>query len=309
MCRTLLAVAAALAVVVSTSWAQEKAKPDPAPDVPVADVAAQPAVTAESESKVYFLNHIPASDAVKAVAQMLVRRGVVQPVPVSIANGLVVTAKPEAHAEIKQVLEALDQPPAKVAIEVDIAQVTWSDTGKSVDGAPVGNRAGVQLDLTKQGPELVARLKELEKQGHLEMLNKITLSALNNQQARLQVGDHRQMGRPSPSRSGFPGSTVVSAQTTGTMLALTPRVGHDGTITLQAQLEKSFVDSGLEEAAAAAGGQSSGVVTATLQTTVTLEHGETAVLGGYSASAKPGQSQLVVLVTARVAGREEQASK
>jgi type II secretory pathway component GspD/PulD (secretin) len=98
-------------------------------------------------------------------------------------------------------------------------------------------------------------------------------------------------------------------ETTGTILSVTPRVAHDGGIMLQVNLEKSFVNPRSEDSNIPAEVRSAGTMTATLQSTVSLRDGETVVLGGFSSSSKPGQSQLVMLLTGRLARPEVPAGK
>ena len=260
---------------------------------------------------VYRISHVPVQDLGIAISQML-RSTQARIAPEAISNSLLISATPEVHQEIQQAIAVLDRPAPRVSIDAEIVHVAWFDPGKAVADSPPGTRAEALVDLSANPKELVARLRLLEQKGLVEVLNRLSLSALSNQTAHITVGDRRQVtrsstggrvsqptGTRSPDASGFPGweRGVSTLENTGTILGVTPRVGHDGTIALKIDLEKSYLSPRPDDASASA------ILTATLQSTISLRDGETVVLGGFSSSTKPGQSQLVMLVTARIAAR------
>jgi len=131
----------------------------------------------------------------------------------------------------------------------------------------------------------------------------------------LQVGERKPMVTGSAvsagfSRGGSPSRPPmrqfsVTYENVGLMVGVTPRVNPDGVVTMEIDVEKSWLGSA-EEGPAVAESDSGGPVrarrvrTTTAKSTVSAADGKTVVLGGLTTRSETEAEQIVILVTPRI---------
>lgn len=212
-------------------------------------------------------------------------------------NSLVIRALPRDYRQIREAIERLDTLPLQVLIEATIAEVTLTNDlrygvewffksgdfqttlsqriGGSVTSAFPGFSALVS------GADARAVLNALEAVSDVNVISSPQLLVLDNQTARLQVGDQVPITvqQATPLTGGI--DTIVNSielRDTGVILTVTPRVNAGGLVVLEIQQEVSNVvrSETLTESERATPTISQRQVS----TTVAVQSGETVALGG-----------------------------
>ena len=175
-------------------------------------------------------------------------------------NALLIAATPRDYGLIRQVLEGIDTPPMQVLIEVTVAEVTLNDnlrygvqyflnsrggasnnvstlltTGTSATGiAPPVPGFSLALTAANMQPRIV--LDALSDLTQTKVISTPRLMVLDNQTARLQVGDVvpiiTQSAASTLSQSPLVLSNVQYKET-GVVLEVTPRVNAGGNVTME----------------------------------------------------------------------------
>lgn len=229
-------------------------------------------------------------------------------------NALVILASPGDYEKIEAAIKKLDVVPRQVLIEVLIAEVTLTDelqygvdwfinarSGMSMGGSgvlepnitrgslnmgtlpssptspvPALASGGLQL-INTLGGDVRGVLTAIGKDSRLRIVSSPTLMVIDNQKAKIQVGD--KVPTLSSTQTGVTTGTGVISNInyldTGVLLTVTPRVNAGGRITLEI----------LQEVSAASKTESSTIDSPTLtqrsaQSVVTTQSGETLVFGG-----------------------------
>ncbi len=201
---------------------------------------------------------------------------------------VVVEDLPESLARITAYIAQIDRPPRQVLIEAHVLQVTLDETTRcGVNLDQLMRCGGSTLKLTTTGfanpnaeQAFLATLDGGDLGGVIEAIQTTTdaktlgspkILVLNEQEARLQVGEHL----------GFKVSTTTETSTiqnvqfldVGVVLRLTPRITRDGCVLLHVRPEVSKgavnPETGLPESQ-----------TAELETDVMLNDGQGMVIGG-----------------------------
>jgi hypothetical protein len=209
---------------------------------------------------------------------------------------VVVEDLPESLARITAYIAQVDRPPRQVLIEAHILQVTLDDTTRCGVNLSqlltIANAKGVAIPAktltlkttgfadasakqaflaTLDGTDLGGVIEALQTTTDAKTLGSPKLLVLNEQEARLQVGEHL----------GFKVSTTTDTSTiqnvqfldVGVVLRLTPRITRDGCVLLHVRPEVSKgavnPETGLPESQ-----------TAELETDVMLNDGQGMVIGG-----------------------------
>ncbi len=230
--------------------------------------------------------------------------------------------------------ERPDRPPAMVVVQVMIAELKLHDTTASeakdeeTDASPAGDEpaelppegsdelkaklkaAGV--DLSASADELAKQIRRLQQRGRLELLNHARLTTLDNQPAFLHVGERkpRVTGSATSSASRYPGgrtpsrSVSVSYENVGLIVSVTPRVNAEGLVTMEIDVEKSWLDESesppAEDSDADPVMRAPRVKTTKAQSTVSIPDGETVALGGLITRSGTQAEELVILVGAKI---------
>lgn len=239
-------------------------------------------------------------------------------------NAVLVMATPAEYETIEEVLAKLDLQPLQVLIEATIIEVTLrdqlrfgvqyfiksgglgiTDTGTTVLSA--GNSALIQptfpgfaftLADTAQARMIIDTLSELTE---LNVISAPQVLALNNQTARLQVGDQVPIVVQTSASTLTADTRIVNAieyRDTGVTLGVTPRVNAGGLVTLEISQEVSDV----------VPTTTSNIDSPTIQqrkivSTVAVQSGQTVALGGLiRESSMGGRSGIPGLVDLPVVG-------
>ena len=270
-------------------------------------------------------------------------------------NALVILATAHDYRMIAAAIRKLDVVPLQVLIEASILEVTlagdldygieWffsNQIGRSrggrgaldLGGAGVSALApGFAYTIVNSAANVKVALNALESESEVNVLSAPSLMVLDNQTARINVGDEI----PVPSRQstsnitpGAPTVNEIRFRNTGITLEVTPRVNNSGLVTMEIRQEVSN----------AIRTTSSTINAPTIQkrqikSTVAINSGQTIVLGGLirnsetenasgvpvlqqipalgklfgNTSAKNRRTELVVLLTPRVVRNQDDAQK
>ncbi|OOO03512.1 MAG: Type II secretion system protein D [Chromatiales bacterium USCg_Taylor] len=224
-------------------------------------------------------------------------------------NALLIMAKVQDYKMIEAALKRLDVIPLQVLIEATVVDITLTDDLRygiewlfrnSAPGS--GNIGQGKLDLAgldaiapgfsyalMSGNRVRAVLNALADQGKLNVLSSPSLMVLDNQTATIKVVDEV----PVITQARTPVDTVnqdsidqlqsVEFKEVGVILEVTPRVNLGGRITLDLSQEVSEVDR--TPARVNTAGNPS-FIQRNVQTTVTVQSGESLVLGGLISETK-----------------------
>jgi len=168
-----------------------------------------------------------------------------------------------------------------------------------------GDQDDEGLDPTVAPEDAMARVRELEKQGKVDVVHRIKLTTLDKQSAFVQVGERRPVvtGRQS---SGGRAVHSFTYENVGTILGVTPRIaGSD--VVMELDIEKSYLDDARPVAIVQDDNDSfvpPRIVVAMCQTTIRVAPGQTVIAGGMQSQSDDGKSTFLVLATARVAEKQ-----
>lgn len=264
-------------------------------------------------------------------------------------NALLILANSAGYEKIEAALKKLDTAPRQVLIEVTIAEVTL--TGDLKYGVEWlfrnGPRKSGQLDTgvpglsmltpgfsyaitSSTGNTINAVLNMLASNNKLNILSSPHIMVADNQTAKIQVGDS--VPTAGPQSVGAAGVVVSSVQylDTGVILFVTPHINAGGLVNMDVSQEVSLATS-----TTTSGLNSPTISKRAAKTVVTVQSGESMVLGGLiSENTSAGSSgvpflssipilgalfgtqthsstktELVVLITPRVANNVGQAKE
>lgn len=264
-------------------------------------------------------------------------------------NSLLILATAEEFQLLQQVITLLDVTPNQVMLEATIAEVTLRDdlsyglnwflesgefdlTFSAADtGAVASAFPGFSALFTGENGRAV--LNAVASVTDVKVLSSPTLMVLDNRTATLQVGDQVPIVTQTAVSTNDPNAPIVNSvelRDTGVILKVTPRVNEGGRVMLDIEQEVSDV---IET-------QTSGIDSPTIQqrkikTSVAVDNGSSVALGGLirdrvtegatkipllgdipglgelfrSTTKKNERTELVVLITPRVIGGTEDATK
>ena len=212
-------------------------------------------------------------------------------VPVPDSNSLLIFATPSQFSGIELALEKLDKPPLQVLMEVTIMDVQltgdlaygiqWflenGGVGDS-DSATLGDALTFPQTFSyagvRDGGDLRAVLGLLSSDGRVDVLSSPSVLVRNNQRASIRVGNQQPIGTASLNPDGTIIASSVSFRDTGVLLDIEPSITSSGTVNVQ--LTQDVIDVGdIDDAT----GQRT-FLNRNLSTTVSVNNGETIVLGG-----------------------------
>ena len=233
-------------------------------------------------------------------------------------NTLLIHAPDDEYKRILGVLHRLDVPPRQVLVEATIVEVTLTDELRYGVQYFFDNSSGDTIGLTRNttaqsiapqvpgfsltldaGPEVV--IDALEGQTEINVVSSPNLMILNNQSARLLVGDRVPVATQQATDTAENNNVFVSTvefQDTGVIFDVTPRINSSGAVTLDITQEVSSI-----------GATDTETLTPTISqriidSSVSVDSGETIVLGGlFSARETKGSGGIPVLKNIPVAGK------
>jgi general secretion pathway protein D len=217
----------------------------------------------------------------------------------STTNSLVIWASPRDYRKIRKALEQLDILPLQVLIEATVAEVTLNNELRygvewflrSGDFSGILTRGVAETAVTPLLPGFAAVfsndnatvvLHALESVTHVNVVSSPHLLVLDNQTARIQVGDQVPITVQQAVSVISPGAPVVNSvelRDTGVILSVTPRVNASGLVVMELQQEVSNVARSAQQTTTSE--QSTPTIAQRqISSTVAVQSGETIVLGG-----------------------------
>jgi len=210
-------------------------------------------------------------------------------------NAVVVIATEEQFRMVEATLRRLDIVPLQVLIEATIAEVRLNDDLKyglqwafergKLGGSAFGTVQVGGTSLPSAGFNLVfdtsdvrAVLNALSEITDVEVVSSPQLMVLDNQPARLQVGDQVPIATQSSVLNTAPDAPIVNTISyfdTGVILEVTPRVNATGLVTLDILQEVSGADETKSSTI-----DSPTISQRSIRSVVAVQSGETVVLGG-----------------------------
>lgn len=175
-------------------------------------------------------------------------------------NSLIIYATPEQFRSIRSAIHRLDIVPLQVLIEATIAEVRlnknlrygirWFLREKNISigftDDPAGGFDSVSpgFNFVVSGPNGRLVLNALENETDVEIISSPSLTVLDNQTAKLQVGDQVPIATRSSTSVDADNAPVVNTidlKDTGIILSVTPRVNASGVVVLDIVQEASDV--------------------------------------------------------------------
>ncbi len=281
---------------------------------------------AERKRTVWRLKHVPAHDVADTVRELIATELRAEQAVIladAVTNSVIICASPRIFDEIKEIVEELDRQPRTVILQLLIVEMTQNtviekglaaDTdrssilGLSDKSAFTADGLRSELGLTADGrsashKEVAARVSALEKRGRVRVISRPQITTLDNQPAFLQIGQ-REPVIFGAQRSGSSRISQFRYENVGLKVAVTPRVNSDRLVTVEIDVEQSRVAAG-DTAAVSASNEGDvvhapRVVTTALQTTVSVADGKAIVLGGVTTKSDSRQTELLIILTARI---------
>lgn len=240
---------------------------------------------------------LPSDDAT-AAGSALGGSGEIRILADEASNSLVVLATPEGYRQVEAALRRLDILPLQVLIEATLVEVTLNDdleygvrwfieTGNSSftftdaatdAGAAVLGSSFPGFSYVFDTDNLRATVNALQGITDVKFLSAPTLMVLDNETARLQVGDEVPVVTRSSTSTVDDNAPIVNTvefRDTGVILNITPRVNASGLVILDIDQEVSEV---IETTTS--GIDSPTIQQRKLESTIAVQNGETVALGG-----------------------------
>ena len=269
---------------------ESAARPSPiAPDLVADTVQSQAQSQAQSEGVDYSpegqMEQNPVASATGAVPS------VVADVE---NNALLISTNAREYQRIEQILHQLDILPTQVFLEAVIAEVTLTDELKFglrwylengnntlglsdlASGAVTATFPG--FNWTHVATDAQTALSALSSVTKVKVISSPNLMVINNQQARLQVGDQVPVVTQTNTSTESANAVVINSiemKDTGIILSVTPRINSSGRVMLDIQQEVSNV-----VATTTSGIDSPTIQQRKISTRVVVHDGESLALGG-----------------------------
>jgi len=209
-------------------------------------------------------------------------------------NSLVVWGNDNEQNSFSRLIQSLDTTPVQVLLEATIAEVRlndeldfglrWFFEGGNGSATFSDNQAGSiganfpGFSFLFQGASAAVTLNALSSVTDVEVVSSPSLMVLDNQEARLQIGDEVPIATQQVRDTSDPNSPVVntiSFRDTGIILTVRPRVSNSGQITLDIEQEVSSVSN-----TTSSGIDSPTISQRRIKTSVVATDGQTIALGG-----------------------------
>ena len=219
-------------------------------------------------------------------------------------NSLLILASAAEYRQILAALKQLDAVPLQVLIEVTIAEVSLTNnleygvewffknkvgdqTGSGTLSSGLtnfignigtgGTAQGFAYALTKGGT-VNALLNLLDTESNISIISSPSLFVLNNQEARIQVGDEISIKTAEQSSVTVSDTTALNStferRETGVMLAVKPRVNPGGLVIMDVEQEVSNVPQ------ADVGADNPRIQQRKIKSSVAVQSGDSVILGG-----------------------------
>lgn len=209
-------------------------------------------------------------------------------------NAIIVWGNDTEQQAFAQLIRSLDSRPVQVLLEATIAEVTLNDelnfglrwffeqgdfSGTFTDAASGGVSSNFPgLSFLFQGSSARVALNALNSVTNVNVVSSPSLMVLDNQEARLQIGDEVPVATQqsvSSTDANAPVVNTISFRDTGIILSVKPRVSSSGQVTLEIEQEVSSVSN-----TTTSGIDSPTISQRKIKTSVVVTDGQTIALGG-----------------------------
>ncbi len=208
-------------------------------------------------------------------------------------NALIIEAYPSDYQMVKHILNQLDIMPRQVLIEVMIADITLTDSTdlgiewtKFLDGGSVGAKnfsgsigeSGMSFTVGLSD-DWQAALSMLASQGRVNVLSTPVVLASDNKEASINVADDIPVVTTeyrSVANDDDVVESTVQYRKTGIILRVIPHINDQGFVTMEVTQEVSNVGDGVT----AGGKEYPSFKTRNIDTTFTVSHQQTIMIGG-----------------------------
>ncbi|MEM7021854.1 MAG: secretin N-terminal domain-containing protein [Pseudomonadota bacterium] len=209
------------------------------------------------------------------------------------SNSLVVRASPREYKKIREALDELDILPLQVLIEATIAEVTLNDELRfgvewfissgdfDITFNPGGLAAANGFSAFLDTGDVRILLQALDEVTDVDIISSPQLMVLDNQTARIQVGDQVPItvqSSQSVTDADAPIVNSIEYRDTGVILLVTPRVNSSGLVIMELQQELSNVVEAPTQTVSEA--SSPTINQRQINSTIAVASGESVALGG-----------------------------
>jgi general secretion pathway protein D len=220
-------------------------------------------------------------------------KGVIKITPDEIRNALIIEATPADYRVIMNVLETIDVLPRQVLIEATIAEIDYTlitELGVTWEYSKGANFGKGLLNLISSGDtglrfaigiadELRVALNALEQENRANIISSPHVLASDNQVARIDVSTEVPIVSAEtviPSGGESIVTTTVEYRDTGVLLSVTPHINERGLVTMDIYQEVSEQSGDVQ----VAGVLYPSFFKRVVETSLTVQHGQSIVLGG-----------------------------
>ena len=241
-------------------------------------------------------------------------------IPNEEANRILIDVDPRFKDTVMNVIAGLDEPPPQVVIQVLILEVTMDNeldlgvefafqdlqyakagptdttTFDYVGGTDIG-AAGSGLGgftFTVTGADFNFLFRTLQNEGNLKVLSRPQITAMDNQEAKIDVSDDVPYVTGTQTSSTGQISTSVGRQNVGITLTVTPQINPDGYVRME--INQKVSDQTGSTIDVGQGVTSPIFFTREADTTITVKDNETVVLGGLITSRTENREQKVPIL-------------
>ena len=210
-------------------------------------------------------------------------------------NSILVLASQENYRSIEAAIRRLDVAPRQVLIEATIAEVSLTDNltygvrwfleksdwnlGLNAPVPSTASGEGLAFAFFDEASGVRAFFDLLSANSNVKFLSTPQVMVLDNQTATIRVGDQIPVTTRSSQSTTNPDAPIVTEvqfRDTGTLLTVTPRINAGGQVTLEISQEVSLPGT----SPAIGGGGNVSIAQRTINSSVTVQSGQTVVLGG-----------------------------
>lgn len=252
---------------------------------------------------VYNLQNRSAVDLAPILTEMLQEvsagesaavRGTARIVADDTKNAIIVWGNDTEQESLSRLIASLDSTPVQVLLEATIAEVSLQDElefglrwffengtasgtfSDATNGAVTSNFPG--LSVVFNGASPAAAINALNSITDVKVVSSPSLLVLDNQEAKLQIGDEVPIATQQVQNTGAVDAPVVntiSFRDTGIILSVKPRVSSGGQVILEIEQEVSSVSN-----TTTSGIDSPTIAQRRIETSVIVSDGQTIALGG-----------------------------
>jgi type II secretory pathway component GspD/PulD (secretin) len=271
---------------------------------------AQVGSAAKNQRIVYMVKNGEAKDLANILGKHFKGDAEVQVLPDSPSNCLLISAAPSVFEEVVKTLEKLDKRPQLVSVELLIAEVTpkKGDDGKS---------AARELDdkeFTGTTKEVVEKLEALKKDGVIGSLDRIQLTAVEEEPASVQLGGNTPIVTGVTVTATGHVSKRITFVNTGTSASVRVRVLAENVVAMElnirdsrAHVPEDGIELGKDEKGASL--RATEILTATLKSRVNVRSEHAVVAEGIKTESKSGQARTLIVVAPRILDPGAKGSK